>query len=218
MATLYKCFDDIPNQSEFQRVSALCDSARAKLDHKRPDVLSDTEWNAIEILEPTTAQRARDLREQQANAQQQLQQKHAPSASAVQLARMKKGEDAHAFLERCKSAAAPVWLVNTLYKNLSDFIKQMDDRNKERNAKIAALEAKVQELEAHASQNKSLEYFGIFDGAQRYRRNAAVTFDGALWISRTDNPGVPGTDHSGWTLAVQKGKQGAHGRDGRDAR
>lgn len=209
MATLYDKYDDIPNASEYQRVVALCGTARAKLENKRADVLSDAEWNAIAILEPSTAERARALVEQQANEQRQSQQKQAPSKADRY--EFKDDDTFDQMCERNSARPAPIGMVQVVVEEMGKLFGIAKGKRE-------ALEQRVAALEARASENKSLEYFGVFDGDQRYRRNSAVTYDGSVWISRTDNPGVPGVDKAGWTCAVPRGKQGSHGRDGKDCR
>ena len=48
-----------------------------------------------------------------------------------------------------------------------------------------------------------------------YLRGDAVSLQGSLWISRGDAPqGRPGTDDSGWRLAVKRGADGRTGPKG----
>jgi hypothetical protein len=69
------------------------------------------------------------------------------------------------------------------------------------------LERRIAELEAR-------EYLGVWSSDKRYQKGAMVTYDGSLWIARSDSHDVrPGTSQA-WQLAVRKGSDG---RDRRDA-
>jgi len=219
----FNTFAELPHAAAIARFDELAASARQKAWDKKAELINEEEWHCLRVLDPDSARTIhRDLRERQDEQQHQKQSSPAPT---VQLARFKDGEDIDAFFARCKSQAMPVYVVAAIYENTLEAFKTLSARN-------SALEKRVQELEARASEkqsledrvreletwireNKSLEYFGVFDGDQRYRRNSAVTFDGALWISRVDSPGVPGTDNSGWTCAVLRGRPGRNGQDHR---
>ena len=72
---------------------------------------------------------------------------------------------------------------------------------------VAPLERRIKELEAR-------EYRGVWASDKRYVKNAMVTFDGSLWIARSDSQSIrPGTGPA-WQLACRKG---ADGKDLRDA-
>lgn len=71
-----------------------------------------------------------------------------------------------------------------------------------------------------------LIYRGIWTDTEAYTKGDAVTRDGGTWVLMADaQRGAPGTDASGWQLAVKKGRdgmrgergeRGAPGRDGSD--
>lgn len=88
--------------------------------------------------------------------------------------------------------------------------RAMNVKNVERNTKIAALEARVAELEMRP---KGMTYRGICDAGRVYEPGDVVTHSGSMWVAtrRTgDTPGEGG--NTGWLLAVKRG------RDGKDAR
>jgi len=99
---------------------------------------------------------------------------------------------------------------------LSTFTDQMNERNKERNAKIDALEKKVAELEesterriAHV-ESEAVSYKGVWDEHMQYNRGEFVTCGGSMWHCNASTRSRPGTDGT-FTLAVKKG------RDAKDA-
>ena len=210
----FTTFEELPSAAAVARFEELASRARQKVWAKHADLIDAEEWHCLGVMDPDTARNVHHkLREQQEQQQQHPQQKQATSPPVVQLAWPAKDEDSMSFYKRCAKMATPLRVFEIAVTEVWEFIKDMNSKNVERNDKIAALEAKVRELEIRASENKSLEYFGVFDGDQQYRRNSAVTHDGSIWISRTDNPGVPGADHSGWILAVMRGRPGRNGQD-----
>ena len=89
------------------------------------------------------------------------------------------------------------------------FLGESNERNRQRNAKIEALEAKVAELEQR-------EYQGVWSDTRAYAKGASVTRQGSVWHSNVaENRSKPGEHPTAWTL---KCKRGADGRDGKDAR
>jgi hypothetical protein len=57
----------------------------------------------------------------------------------------------------------------------------------------------------------ALAYDGVYEPGKAYRRGAAVTHQGSLWIAMLDTTSRPGASDD-WRLAVKRG------RDGKDAR
>ena len=91
---------------------------------------------------------------------------------------------------------------------VAKFMAESNARNKERNAKLEALEAEVRELKAAPK----LEYKGVWASDLAYDVGAFVTHGGSLWHSNVNqNQARPG-EHSHWTLVAKRG------RDGRDVR
>jgi hypothetical protein len=70
-------------------------------------------------------------------------------------------------------------------------------------AEIVALRAKVEALEARPP----MTYRGVWR-AGLHPENSAVTSDGSLWIAMVPTEQKPGTDDSGWRLAVKSGRNG----------
>lgn len=81
-------------------------------------------------------------------------------------------------------------------------VQEVGTELKAQNARIAAMEAKMEEF----------TYKGVWETGTVYRQHNSVTDNGSLWICvsphSTQRPG----DSQDWKLAVKRGK------DGRDAR
>jgi hypothetical protein len=70
-----------------------------------------------------------------------------------------------------------------------------------------------EELERRLKELEARDYRGVWASDKRYAKNAMVTFDGSLWIARSDSQSIrPGTS-SAWQLAVRKGSDGKDRRD-----
>ena len=68
----------------------------------------------------------------------------------------------------------------------------------------------------HLEGQPSLEYKGVYEPGMTYLRNALVTFEGSLWIARSNtgsSPGNPGG--SQWRLCCKRGRDS---KDYKDAR
>jgi len=76
-----------------------------------------------------------------------------------------------------------------------------------RDARMAALERRVTELEAV---QKAARYRGTWQPSEVYEKGNFTTYAGSLWVAINDSPGRPGV--SGWQLCAKRGA------DGRDAR
>jgi hypothetical protein len=56
---------------------------------------------------------------------------------------------------------------------------------------------------------------GVFKETETYEAGDGVTRDGSFWIAQDDAPkGRPGTEKSGWRLAVKRGDVGKTGPPG----
>ena len=92
---------------------------------------------------------------------------------------------------------------------LEAFLEASNEKNKERNAKIAALEARVAELLARPE----LKYCGVWEADHSYPAGSACTHKGGIWIAKcatSQRPDADGPGEHDWQLAV---KRGADGRD-----
>jgi hypothetical protein len=78
-------------------------------------------------------------------------------------------------------------------------------------AMVKALAERVADLERRQAESV-VRYVGVWSAGQTYRRGQLVTSGGNIWHCNHPTDGKPGEDHSAWTLAVRKG------RDGKDAR
>jgi hypothetical protein len=56
---------------------------------------------------------------------------------------MQKDESLESFFDRCHAMAAPLYVVSAVCRASRQFLFDMNEKNKERNAQIAALEARV---------------------------------------------------------------------------
>ena len=76
---------------------------------------------------------------------------------------------------------------------------------------VQALALRVETLERKLSDSALVDFCGVFRSGGEYRRGAAVTHQGSLWISEQDPTGPP--PGNGWRLAVKKGRAegGEHG-------
>jgi len=93
---------------------------------------------------------------------------------------------------------------------------------KERDARIAAVEHRLAEVESQAAladarvkaveSRPALEYLGTWTEGRGYVRGSVVTLGGSLWIQHKAAVSVarPGTAEgaAAWTLAVKKGADG----------
>ncbi len=68
--------------------------------------------------------------------------------------------------------------------------------------RIGPLEARIASLEA--DRGKGMNYCGVHQRAQDYRRGDGVTFKGGLWIATEDTSATPG-DGPAWQLASKGG-------------
>ena len=73
---------------------------------------------------------------------------------------------------------------------------------------VAPLKARIAELEARPAGTK---YLGVHEHGRAYGKGDFVTKDGSLWAALRDHPGEPGTERSGWRLAVKRGRDGRDG-------
>lgn len=57
---------------------------------------------------------------------------------------------------------------------------------------------------------------GVYRPGMDAKEGDCVSFGGSLWVAQRDTQDKPGTDDSGWRLAVKKGRDGKDGTNGRD--
>ena len=198
MPAQYQTFESIPTEAELNRVTALAHAAKEKLyDGEQPDA---EEWAALTIIAPDDATRAH--RELRRKANHEQQQKAAPQARptepapTLQLAWMKDGEDLASFYKRCATLATPLVVVEQVWK----FAQNMNAKNIERNEKIAALEARVAQLESRPIS----KWCGTW-APKGYSEGNLVTRSGGLWLAMRDTSDTPGSAPDSWRLIVKKG-------------
>lgn len=54
-------------------------------------------------------------------------------------------------------------------------------------------------------ETKGVEYKGVWQASQDYRRGDLVTFDGSVWHANATTRAKPGSGSKAWTLAVKRG-------------
>lgn len=110
-----------------------------------------------------------------------------------------------------KSTKPVSWrdMLNFLDIMTTGFAKYRDDFQ----GRITALEKDNAELRAAGAKSLADFYRGVWQPSafDPYARGSAVTFDGSLWVARTETRAKPGTGDD-WQLAVKRG------HDGKDAR
>jgi hypothetical protein len=92
-------------------------------------------------------------------------------------------------------------IANLVQRHVASALKQRDD-------KIAALEARIVDSEKQAAE---FRYRGVWQPGETYKKNNFITFDGSVWVCLRETEGKPGQSLD-WQLAVRRGK------DGKDAR
>jgi hypothetical protein len=63
----------------------------------------------------------------------------------------------------------------------------------------------------------AIEYHGIYASGQSYAKGDAVTHGGSLWIARDATNTRPGDGATAWQLAAKCGRDGIHGKPGKDS-
>jgi hypothetical protein len=214
--------------------------AATHLIHTNP--LAITEYQ-MRVLRSTHPHFAAEAEREQAEArsklaveehrtQQEAQRRHGEAARTLPplAGPLREDDDLQSWWARHRKHVAPVWLVEAVTDHIYEVLRQTNQKNRERNAEIAALKARVAELEggtgiAQRVETASLEarvralearpslvYKGVWDAAAVYNRGMFVTKGGAVWHSEVDgNRGVPPPAPQ-WKLAVKKGS------DGKDAK
>jgi hypothetical protein len=95
---------------------------------------------------------------------------------------------------------APFFTLFSALDRIAEGFKAMNEKNKERNARLDALESRPQ-----------MQYRGVWTAAEPYSLGDCVTRSGSLWISKLNHNGAtPGESPIAWQLAV---KRGADGKD-----
>jgi hypothetical protein len=108
-------------------------------------------------------------------------------------------------LDKIDKLVANIAVYNKNFESIADGLVQMNERNKERNAKIAALEAKVAELEARPV--GGVQDAGVWKSGTSYAAGDIVTHGGAAWICRSAHVSTGVTpSHDHFRLFVKAGR------------
>ncbi len=95
--------------------------------------------------------------------------------------------------------------IESLMKALAPVIRQYVSDT------VAPLLKRIGELEQRVSEaeTRGLEFCGVYQRAAAYKRGAAVTAAGSLWIAIRDvEPGHEPGESRRWVLAVKRGRDG----------
>ena len=80
----------------------------------------------------------------------------------------------------------------------------INQRNRERNVRLDALEARLTGLEGKQSR-PGVKWMGVHSVGSAYSEGALVTRKGSLWLALRDTTSVPGTSADSWKLVVKSG-------------
>jgi hypothetical protein len=205
---VYKSYDSIPPGEFLRFMDAHCEALLRV--HDDPGSLTDADIHNIQIVSPKSAREARDARDR-ATAPRTAPAQRPPS---VRIAAIREDEELDDFFERCKFDVVPLYL----FKHLYDFSLGQNEKNKERNARIATLEADNAELKAQIAELKArpgMKYQGVWHDGMVCDAGDVVTDRGSMWIAKGTTAGRPGEDHPVWQLCVKRGRDG---RDGKEPR
>jgi hypothetical protein len=184
-----------------------------------PATITDSDLEIIKEFESTKAvdevRRRRYLAihdppptpEQEAARELNLKRLPPPAPTPVQTFRaIREEETLEDYLKAHESLNAPVWLVESLHLVVKDFLKSMNDKNIERNARLDVLAKRITDLETSGG-SPSVKWVGVFTHGKTYDSGGLVTHRGGLWLSLIDNTGTaPGDDAPGiWKLIVKSG-------------
>ena len=131
------------------------------------------------------------------------------------IARIHKGEDWAAYVERAAFDAAPVAALDAVSKVLMGALRTAQERVEILERRLAEVESQValaDERIKAAESKPSLEYRGVWEAGRDYVRGNAVTDNGSIWIlnKAAHSLARPGTSEgvAAWTLACKRGKDG----------
>ena len=164
----------------------------------RPADLSDEDLAVLEFFGGTRhAVEARAKRDR-ARRPSVDPSKPVAAAPAVETVHVRDGETIADFCTRAGDVPVTMDVLGVLWK----FVERINDKNKERNARLDALEKRLAALE---SRGPSVEYKGVFTLGMTYPRGSLTTRDGGLWLALEDTTLQPGKGTSTWRLVVKSG-------------
>ena len=114
-------------------------------------------------------------------------------------------------INRLEAAPSPAILDADFWREVASAITSLIDvkfgRLKNEN------EAIMRRLK-YLEEQPSLEYFGVYEPGQNYRKNALVTYEGCLWIAKSNTGSAPGNPGgSQWKMCVKRGRDGKDGKE-----
>lgn len=191
------------------------------LESSHPDIAAQRRREHSEAL-------AKQVKADIAAARAREERSHAiaaPSSLAQTLRKefppLRDGESHEQWVQRNKWVPVPFDVFDqVVFKYMFDFLKQSNEKNKERNAKIEALERRCAELESQLaigdarmkaleSRPAGLSYEGVWDATKVYARGMFATYGGSVWHAEQRSVSCrPGSDPRFWRLAIKKGQDG----------
>jgi len=149
-----------------------------------PGNVSDRELAIIGFWDRSRGDRARSAREQALRPTSEPITTRSNTKHASSLPSIREGEDIYDYCTRAGDLPATMGVLGAMFRGLFDplvaFVKQMNEQNKTRNARIEALEKRVAELEARPVVKDA----GVWRAGTVYDAGAIVSHDGSAWICR----------------------------------
>ncbi len=90
-----------------------------------------------------------------------------------------------------------VALLDAFMDHVLSVLQDMNERNRERNARLAALEARPA--------SGGVRWAGTWKSNRQFREGELCTWRGGLWLATRTTNDRPGTDDSGFRLIVKSG-------------
>jgi hypothetical protein len=134
-------------------------------------------------------------------------------------------DDFDAMCARNPHVLVNVKMLHGITKVFFDFMQKSNEKNRERNARIEALETRVTALEGGVGPHERgvdveariraleerpvMHYKGVWVEGTTYAPGSVVTNGGSMWYANTSTRSEPGQGHSrDWTLCVKRGREG----------
>ncbi len=97
-------------------------------------------------------------------------------------------------------------LVKHIDAALTPAFRKSRARTEALEARLAAVEQKLADVEAAGTKSLADAFRGSFQLPQPYQRGALVVFDGSLWLCLSDVAGSKPGESSAWRLVCRHGK------------
>jgi hypothetical protein len=160
--------------------------------------LTAADFDQLAAVSPDLERQARDF---QRAAQLAIIEQRCTKALPAPAADDDETLDLVEFCKKYSKRPMTVGLLGEYHKLVRDGWDRMNEKNRQRNAKIAALESRLTALE----RKPFVKFAGTFVRGQSYEAGAAVVHKSGLWICKVATSGAPGEDFVAWQLALKKG-------------